>query len=55
MLEGWVNTSKKGTSELFNNKQHVNPFYTSTPTYDPKQTNSGNNDNGEYNWLFGIK
>ena len=25
------------------------------PTYDQKPPNSDNNDNGDYNWLFGIK
>ena len=55
MLESWVNVSNKETKPLFNEQQHVNPFYTNTPTYHPKQANNGNNDNGEYNWLFGIK
>ncbi len=54
MLDSWVNVSNKETKPLFN-EQHVNPFYTNTPTYHPKQADNGNNDNGEYNWLFGIK
>ena len=54
MLESWVNVSNKETKPLFI-EQHVNPFYTNTPTYHPKQADNGNNDNGEYNWLFGIK
>lgn len=55
MLESWVNVSNKNTKPLFSEQQHVNPFYTNTPTYHPKQPNNGNNDNGEYNWLFGFK
>jgi len=55
MLESWVNVSNKETKSMFSDQQHVNPFYTNTPTYNPKQPNNGNNDNGEYNWLFGIK
>lgn len=54
MLESWVNVSIKQTEPLLT-EQHVNPFYTNTPTYHPKQTSNGNNDNGEYNWLFGIR
>jgi hypothetical protein len=55
MLESWVNVSNNQSKPLFNQQQHINPFYTNTPTYNPKQPNNGNNDNGEYNWLFGIK
>jgi hypothetical protein len=55
MLESWVNVSNKETKPMFSDQQHINPFYTNTPTYNPKQPNNGNNDNGEYNWLFGIK
>ncbi len=55
MLDSWVNVSNKEKKPLFSEQQHVNPFYTNTPTYHPKQPNNGNNDNGEYNWLFGIK
>jgi hypothetical protein len=54
MLGSWVNVSNKETTTSLNDKQHINPFYTNTPTYHPKQSN-GNNDSGEYNWLFGIK
>jgi len=54
MLDSWVNVSNKETKPLLN-EQHINPFYTNTPTYHPKQADNGNNDNGEYNWLFGIK
>lgn len=55
MLESWVNVSNTQSKPLFNDQQHVNPFYTNTPTYHPKQPSNGNNDNGEFNWLFGIK
>lgn len=55
MLESWVNVSNNQSKPLFNQQQHINPFYTNTPTYNPKQPNNGNSDNGEYNWLFGIK
>ncbi len=54
MLESWINVSTKETIPLLS-EQHINPFYTNTPTYHPKQPNNGNNDNGEYNWLFGIR
>lgn len=54
MLESWVSVSSK-QNRTINSDQHVNPFYTNTPTYHPNQPDSGNNDNGEYNWLFGIK
>ena len=54
MLGSWVNVSNKETATSLNDKEHINPFYTNTPTYHPKQSN-GNNDNGEYNWLSGIK
>jgi hypothetical protein len=55
MLDSWVNVSNEDKTPLFSEQQHVNPFYTNTPTYHPKQPNNGNNDNGDYNWLFGIK
>jgi len=52
MLDSWVNTSSQNGTTTSNNN-HNNPFYVNTPTYHPKQ-NTGNNDNGEYNWLFGL-
>ncbi len=52
MLDSWVNTSSQNGTTTKNNN-HTNPFYVNTPTYHPKQ-NNGNNDNGEYNWLFGL-
>jgi hypothetical protein len=55
MLESWVNVSNTQSKPMINGQQHINPFYTNTPTYNPAPPNNGNNDNGEYNWLFGIK
>ena len=54
MLDSWatVTSSKEETTPQ---QTHVNPFYSNTPTYNPKQGNSGNHDNGDFNWLFGIK
>lgn len=53
MLESWVAVSNKPTNTLMNDG-YVNPFYTNTPTYHPKQNNESN-DSGEYNWLFGLR
>ena len=53
MLDSWTTVSNNG-NKITPKQTHVNPFYSNTPTYEPKQ-NNGNNDNGEYNWLFGIK
>jgi len=53
MLDSWTTVSNS-TNKITPKQTHVNPFYSNTPTYEPKQ-NNGNNDNGEYNWLFGIK
>tara|TARA_R100001460_G_scaffold75520_5_gene116652 strand:- start:1002 stop:2795 length:1794 start_codon:yes stop_codon:yes gene_type:complete len=53
MLDSWTTVSNN-TNKITPKQTHVNPFYSNTPTYEPKQ-NNGNNDNGEYNWLFGIK
>jgi hypothetical protein len=55
MLDSWVNTTNKQRDTMFSEEKHINPFYTNTPTYNPKQSNNSNNDNGDYNWLFGIK
>ena len=52
MLESWVAVSNKPTNTLMNDG-YVNPFYTNTPTYHPKQNNESN-DSGEFNWLFGL-
>lgn len=54
MLESWVNVSNDNPTKPLMNDTYVNPFYSSTPTYHPKQNNDAN-DSGEYNWLFGIK
>ena len=51
MLDSWVNTSSQNSTPVSNNN-YTNPFYVNTPTYHPKQNN--NNDNGDYNWLFGL-
>jgi hypothetical protein len=53
MLESWVAVSNKPTNTLMNDG-YVNPFYTNTPTYHPKQNNESN-DSGEFNWLFGLR
>ena len=53
MLDSWTTVSNSN-NKITPKQTHVNPFYSNTPTYEPKQ-NNGNNDNGEYNWLFGIK
>ena len=53
MLDSWTTVSNS-SNKITPKQTHVNPFYSNTPTYEPKQ-NNGNNDNGEYNWLFGIK
>lgn len=54
MLDSWVTVSNE-SQKTEPTKKHVNPFYTNTPTYDPKQVGNGNTDDGEYNWLFGMK
>ncbi len=54
MLDSWVTVSKENESHQ-PTKKHVNPFYSNTPTYDPKKTGEVNSDNGEYNWLFGRR
>ena len=57
MLDSWISVSQNKQKELLNhaNKTHINPFYTNTPTYHPRSANQGLNDDGEFNWLFGIK
>jgi len=54
MLDSWISVSNQGETDKID-KTHINPFYTNTPTYHPRQPGSGNGDDGEYNWLFGIK
>ena len=54
MLEGWINVSQDNDT----NKQiRSNQVFNNTPSYHPPVTgqNGSNNDNGEYNWLFGIR
>lgn len=57
MLDSWVNVSNQNTNN--DNKMGIftNPIHKNTPTYNQPQVrqNGGNNDNGEYNWLFGIR
>jgi len=55
MLDSWVNINNKTVAPFLEDQKYVNPFYTNTPTYHPKQGNNGNNDNGEFNWLFGMR
>jgi hypothetical protein len=57
MLESWIKVSNDKKEEFLtnSNKTHINPFYTNTPTYHPKHSDQSPNDDGEYNWLFGIK
>ena len=54
MLDSWASVSNNG-SQPQTTETHINPFYTNTPTYHPRQPGKGVNDEGEYNWLFGIK
>tara|TARA_R110000787_G_scaffold138014_2_gene251649 strand:- start:177 stop:899 length:723 start_codon:yes stop_codon:yes gene_type:complete len=54
MLDSWVTVSSDNESNKVD-KPHVNPFYTNTPTYHPKEVSNGDNDKGEFNWLFGIR
>ena len=53
MLDSWATVSNPTTNKN-DDKTHINPFYTNTPTYNPPNTNKRPNDNGESNWLFGI-
>lgn len=54
MLDSWAAVSNNGDQQR-GVETHINPFYTNTPTYHPRQPGKGVNDGGEYNWLFGIK
>jgi hypothetical protein len=55
MLDSWVNVS--GDNIKNDKKTFSSPIQTNSPSYHPPQVgqNGGNNDNGEYNWLFGIR
>ena len=55
MLDSWVNINNKTVAPFLEDQKYVNPFYTNTPSYHPKQGNNGNNDNGVFNWLFGMR
>ena len=50
MLDSWVNTSNQNSTPVSNNN-YTNPFFVNSPTENPKQNN---NNNGDYNWLFGL-
>ena len=50
MLDSWVNTSNQNSKPVSNNN-YTNPFFVNSPTENPKQNN---NNNGDYNWLFGL-
>ncbi len=56
MLDSWLNITN-GSDETI--KRNTNPTpATNTPTYNQPQLRQGgnnNNDNGDYNWLFGIR
>ncbi len=56
MLDSWLNITN-GSNETI--KRNTNPTpATNTPTYNQPQLRQGgnnNNDNGDYNWLFGIR
>ena len=55
MLDSWLNITNGGNEVI---KRNTNPTpNTNTPTYNQPQIRQGgnNNDNGDYNWLFGIR
>jgi len=56
MLDSWVNVSSNNAANV-SKQTHTNPVPSNMPTYNQPQINQGggNNDNGEYNWLFGIR
>jgi hypothetical protein len=54
MLDGWINVSNDNNNN--NKRVPTNPVFNNTPSYNPPTIGqNGNNDNGEYNWLFGIR
>jgi hypothetical protein len=55
MLDSWINVS--GDNIKNDKKTFSSPIQTNSPSYHQPQVgqNGGNNDNGEYNWLFGIR
>ena len=55
MLDSWLNIT--GVENGSSTKQSTRPTGNS-PTYNPPPINQGginNNNNGEYDWVFGIK
>ncbi len=56
MLDSWLNITNGGNEVI---KRNTNPTpTTNTPTYNQPQIRQGgldNNNNGDYNWLFGIR
>ena len=56
MLDSWLNITNGGNETI---KRDSNPpTNPNTPTYNQPQVNQGgvnNNDNGDFNWLFGIQ
>ncbi len=56
MLDSWLNITNGG-NETFKRDSNP-PTKPNTPTYNQPQVNQGgvnNNDNGDFNWLFGIQ
>ena len=56
MLDSWLNITNGGNEVIRNNPNQ--PSTTNTPTYNQpqiRQNGMDNNNNGDYNWLFGIK
>ena len=56
MLDSWLNITNGG-NETFKRGSNP-PTNLNTPTYNQPQVNQGgvnNNDNGDFNWLFGIQ
>jgi len=54
MLDSWLNITNGGNTTI---KSNPNPTPTTTPTYNQPQISQnglGDNNNGDYNWLFGI-
>jgi len=55
MLDTWASVSNQSIDKTKVKKTYISPFYSNTPTYNPRHPDQGPNDDGEYNWLFGIK
>jgi hypothetical protein len=55
MLDSWLNITNSSNEVIRNNN---NTTTTNTPTYNQpqiRQNGVDNNNNGDYNWLFGIR